>query len=208
MPKHSWGEEIQGRDEQYRLKRKALLRTAARAFNEHGFHGTSLSDLADRLNVSKPTLYHYIKSKDEILYECQKMATDHLRDVLDKIHSKNLTGIEKLKMLIQRYVETVTDDFGICMVLSGDFALEPESRTAIIEERRVLDSAVREIIKQGVEDGSLACPDPKMAAFALFGAIHWIAHWYRPDGGLTPEEIAEHYISILVGGLSPHRGEL
>jgi hypothetical protein len=100
-------------------------------------------------------------------------------------------------------VEAVTDDFGTCMVLSGHFALEPESRTAITEQRRILDTAVREIIEQGVEDGSLACPDPKMAAFALFGAINWIAHWYRPDGGLTPEEIAEHYITIVVGGLLP-----
>ncbi|HSH68378.1 MAG TPA: TetR/AcrR family transcriptional regulator C-terminal domain-containing protein, partial [Deferrisomatales bacterium] len=102
-----------------------------------------------------------------------------------------------------RYVEAVTDDFGICMVLSGDFALEDDSRTAIIEQRRVLDAAVREIIKQGVDDGSLVCNDPKLAAFALFGAINWIAHWYRPDGAMTPEEIAEHYISIIVGGLSP-----
>jgi AcrR family transcriptional regulator len=203
MSRQSWGEEIQSRDEQYRLKRKALLRTAACAFNEHGFHKTSLSGLAERLHVSKPTLYHYIKSKDEILYECQKMAVDHLRDVLDTIHTKDLTGIEKLKLLIQRYVEAVTDDFGICMVLSGDFALEPDSRTAITEQRRVLDSAMREIIKQGVEDGSLVCPDPKMAAFALFGAINWISHWYRADGDLTPEEIAKDFTTIVLDGLLP-----
>ena len=80
---HRWTEDIQGREEQRHLKREALLQTAARIFNQVGFHQTTLDDLAKALNVTKPTLYYYVKNKDDILFECQRLALERLQGILE-----------------------------------------------------------------------------------------------------------------------------
>ena len=66
------------REQERALKREAVLRAAARAFSEQGFHRTSLDDVAERLNVTKPTIYHYVRSKDEILFECVRIGLERL----------------------------------------------------------------------------------------------------------------------------------
>ena len=202
MNKIAWSSEIQNRDEQYRLKRLALLRTAARAFNESGFHQTSLNDLAKRLNVTKPTLYHYVKNKDEILLACQQMALERMQEVLDQVESSSVNGLEKIKLFMRRYAEVVIEDFGICMIMSGDQPLECESRGVISKQRDILDSAIRELIKQGIADGSIRQCDPRLATFALFGAFNWVAHWYTAGGELSPTEVADQFLEIFEKGLS------
>jgi len=201
MNKIAWSSEIQNRDEQHRLKRMALLRTAARAFNESGFHQTSLNDLAKRLNVTKPTLYHYIKNKDEILFACQQMALERMQEMLDNVENSGKNGLEKLKLFMRHYAEVVVEDFGICMIMSGDQPLDDQSRGLISEQREVLDGAIRDLITQGIDDGSIAPCDPKLATFALFGAFNWIAHWYTDTGSYTPFEIADQFVEIFEHGL-------
>ena len=202
MNKTAWSSEVQDRDEQYRLKRLALLRTAAQAFNESGFHQTSLNDLAKRLNVTKPTLYHYIKNKDEILLACQQMALDRMQEVLYNVENSGENGLEKIKLFMRRYAEVVVEDFGICMVMSGDLPLETESREIIAEQRGVLDGAIRNLIRQGIADGSITSCDPRLATFALFGAFNWITHWYRGEGKLRPRQIADQFLDLFEHGLS------
>lgn len=199
-----WGEDVQDRDEQYRLKRQALLRTAVRLFNEYGFHTTSLNDLAKRLNVTKPTLYYYFKSKDEILLECERLGMAHLKEAVDLAENHSLSGIEKLRLFFTRYAEMSTTDFGKCIVLTGLGPLDPESKKEIRGMHRTIDNALRTILVDGVNDGSIARCDPKMTAFALFGALHWICLWYKDEGPLTPQQIAEKMLAFFEQGLLPH----
>ncbi len=201
MNKQAWSGEIPDREEQYRLKRLAVLRTAARAFNESGFHQTSLNDLAGRLNVTKPTLYHYIKNKDEILFACQQMALDRMQEVLIAVDESADDGLEKVKLFMRRYAEVATEDFGICMLMSGDMPLEDKSRQTIAKQRAVLDDAIRELVRQGIADGSIVQCDPRLATFALFGAFNWITRWYRQGGELSPQQIADQFLTIFECGL-------
>ncbi len=203
MKQTQWDEEIQDREEQRRLKRQAILRTAARAFNEAGFHQTSLDDLAKRLNVSKPALYYYIESKDDILFECNRLALEYMKDALNLADDRGHTGMEKLRMFLVCYAELAVDEFGKCLILSGDQALTEENRKILRATRRELETALRAIIKQGVADGSIAPCDDKFAAFAFFGAFNWIAHWYRPEGENNPGEIANELLRIFENGLAP-----
>ncbi|MGB8647352.1 MAG: TetR/AcrR family transcriptional regulator [Anaerolineae bacterium] len=203
MKEIPWDEEIQGREEQRRLKRQAILRTAARAFNEAGFHQTSLDDLAKRLKVSKPALYHYIASKDDILFECTRLAIEYMRDALNLAEDSGYTGMEKLRMFLRRYAELAVDDFGACLILSGDQALTEENRKKLRSSRRDLETALRAIIKQGIADGSIAPCSDKFAAFALFGAFNWVTHWYQEGGELTPGEIADELLRVFENGFKP-----
>src|SRR5688572_16232067 len=78
--KRAWGDAIQNRDEQFEMKRQVVLRTAARTYSKRGFYETTLTDIADELNISKPTLYYYFKSKDEILFECHRIGIEAITD--------------------------------------------------------------------------------------------------------------------------------
>jgi AcrR family transcriptional regulator len=203
MRKSAWTTEVQGREEQYRLKRLALLRTAAKAFNELGFHDTSLNDLAKRLNVTKPTLYYYVKNKEDILFECQRIALEQMKDTLEATRRNHHSVLEKIEQIMTRYAEVITDDFGRCLVLSRNQILSAESEDKLKVQHNNLNSAVLELITRGVEEGSIAPCDPKLATFALFGAFNWIAHWHKPGGTWEPREIAQSILQLFKSGLLP-----
>ncbi len=198
-----WGSEIQSRDEQGGLKRFAILRTAAELFNERGFYKTSLNDLAKRLNVTKPSLYYYIKNKDDILLQILNQAVLEFTAAMTLAEDSGLNGLEKLKIFITQYTVAMTGVFGKCMVLSGLGPLEPSSRDELTPTFRLLDTFVRGLLDEGVKDGSIQPCDTKITTFSIFGAMHWLARWYRPGGELSAQEIAERVFSIFESGLKP-----
>ncbi len=81
-------------------------------------------------------------------------------------------------------------------------ALSPEHRREVVEARDRYERQLREIIREGVELGEFRAADPKIGAFAILGAINWIAHWYDPDGSLPAPELAARFVDHLVGGLT------
>lgn len=198
-----WGNGIQSRDEQGGLKRFAILRTAAELFNERGFYETSLNELAKRLNVTKPSLYYYFKNKDDILLQILSQAVIEFQPAMNLAEQSGLCGLEKLKIFITQYTAAMTGVFGKCMVLSGLGPLEPSSRDELTPTFRRLDTFVRKLLNEGIQDGSIATCDTKITAFSIFGAMHWLARWYRPDGELNAQEIADRVITLFELGLKP-----
>jgi AcrR family transcriptional regulator len=183
-------------------KRQAVLRVAARLFNEKGFHATSLDEVAERLNITKPTVYRYVKNKEEILFECVRIGIETLHAAVERVGSSGGTAMEKLIAAIREYAGIVAMDFGMCVIRVGEDPLPPESRKKLRRLKRQIDHEFRGLIEQGIVEGSLAPCDPKVAAFVLAGAISWIARWYRSDGPLAPDEITRQCIAILLNGLS------
>ena len=196
-----WGHEIQNSDQQGALKRSAILRTAAQLFNERGFYETSLNELAKRLNVTKPSLYYYFKNKDDILLQILNQATLEFAPAMRLAEQSSLCGLGKLKIFVTQYTISMTGAFGKCMVLSGLGPLEPSSRDELTPAFRHIDTFVRGLLDEGVQDGSIAPCDTKIVAFSLFGAMHWLARWYRPEGELAPQEIADKVFALFESGL-------
>ena len=186
-------------------KKVAVLTAAARLFNQKGFDNTPLSELADALNVTKPTLYYYVNSKDELLLEITRAGQAAYLDALDQANRDGSTGIEKLERLIKGYVASNCTDFGAVVVKTRRQSLSEESQREMDAEYRKLDTLLRRIIREGVEDGTIRDVDPKMTTFLLFGAMNWVAHWYQESGDLTPEQVADHFITVLTGGLATDR---
>jgi len=203
-PKRAWGAAIQNRDEQYEMKRQVVLRTAARTYSKNGFHETTLADIADELNISKPTLYYYFKSKDEILFEVHRLGIEAITDGETPMPTaKEATARERLEEFLRRYVRMIVDDFGTCLVMTGTNALEPENRGTVIKGRRQIDTMLREILEQGLKDGTLACDDPKLTAMFVFGAMNWIPRWYHADGSLTVEALTEKLTAFVLRAVAP-----
>lgn len=198
-----WGNEIQSRVEQGGLKRFAILRTAAELFNERGFYETSLNELAKRLNVTKPSLYYYVKNKDDILLQIMNQAALEFTPAMTLAERSGLCGLERLKIFVTQYTVAMTGVFGKCMVLSGLGPLEPSSRDELTPTFRLLDTFVRNLLEEGIQDGSITPCDTKITAFSIFGAMHWLARWYRPDGDLNAQEIADRVFAIFESGLKP-----
>lgn len=183
-------------------KRDAVLRTAAELFNEKGFHATSLDEVAERLNVSKPTVYYYVKNKDEILFECVRIGLEMLESASDEAIQGGSDSKENLIAVMRKYAEIVTMDFGMCLIRVGEDPLPLDSRRKLRRLKSRIDLKFRSLIQQGVADGVLMPCDPKIAAFIIAGALSWIARWYDPKGPLKVEEIGNQCIDLLMNGLN------
>ena len=105
--------------------------------------------------------------------------------------------------MLRHYGEAVASEFGWCMVRAEDQDLSPAMSRHIKALKSEIDQGIRRLIRDGVQDGSIEPCDPKMTAFALAGALNWIAHWYREDRSLTGAEIAAAFVTIFEGGLRP-----
>lgn len=197
-----WGTR-RDRERERATKREAVLCTAVKLFNLKGFHAASLDDVAMALNVTKPTIYHYFSSKDEILFECVRRGLDGVREAAEKAAARGGSGMERLCALMREYALIMTHDFGICVTRTNDAELTPESRREFRSLKRQIDRIIRGVIEDGVQDGTIAPTDPRVAAFTIAGALNWIARWYDPRGKLTAEEIAEQTVATLVRGLAP-----
>lgn len=183
-------------------KREAVLRTAVQLFLEQGYHGTTLNDVAERLNITKPALYNYFRGKDEILYECWAIGHERVDDCIAEINSSDGSGLVKLRKLIVRYAEVMTTDYGKSLVRFDVRDLTDHNRKLVQASKRKIDRAFRAYIKDGIADGSIRPCDVKLSAFAIAGSLNWIGHWYQPGGALPAEEIASEFAIRLTEGLA------
>lgn len=182
------------------LKRNALLRAAAIEFGERGFRSTSLDVVAARLGISKPTIYHYFSSKEEILYEIMKESLGKMQGVIDAAQGAN--GFQRLRALLVAYAKTLTVDYGKCVIRTPEYDLSPEGREQLLGMKKVIDETIRKAILEGIEDGSIRNCDVKIASFVVAGGLNWIAQWHNPEGPLSDDEIANRCVDILLEGFS------
>ncbi len=201
LPASPW-HNPKSREEQREEKRLAVLRTAARLFNEKGFHATSLDEVAESLHVSKPTVYYYVKSKDEILFECVRLGLEMVVRAADEVAQAGGSARDKLIAVMREYAKIVTMDFGMCLIRVGEDPLPPESRAQLRSLKAKIDLQFRALVQEGVTEGAFAACDPKITAFGIAGALSWIGRWYDPHGPMSADEIAERCIALLMNGLA------
>ena len=185
-------------------KRDAVLQTAAKLYLEKGYHKTSMSELASRLNITKPALYYYFRNKEELLVECYRAGIDSIEASLREAGDCQGTGLERLRAYVESYATAIaTTDFGRCVPMLDDAELSSPARRQVRDLKRRIDAAIRANIEEGIQDGSIVPCNAKLAAFAIAGAINWIGTWYQPGGGLGAEEIVSEFSRLLISGLAP-----
>jgi AcrR family transcriptional regulator len=186
-------------------KRQAVLETAAQLFLEKSYTRTSLNDVARRLNITKPALYHYFQNKEEILLECYRWGSRLIGEILNEISAHCGTGLEKVEAFIYSYAGVMTVDFGRCVMRLDEGDLSQAAFAEVRAYKRKIDRRLRVFIQEGITDGSISPCDPKLAAFSIAGALNWICIWYEPDGPLSPEQIAAQFARTLTQGLAVSR---
>ena len=191
------------RPRDHAVKREAVIRAAARAFNGRGYHHTSLDDIAADLGVTKPTVYYYVANKEQLLYECFLAGLGPIREALVEAERRAGTARDRLNAVVRGYAAAIASEYGWCMVRAHDQDLGPEMRRQINALKSEIDQGIRRLLRAGMDDGSIRACDPKIAAFAMAGALNWIAHWYRADQALSAAEVADAFVEFFEHGLQP-----
>ena len=182
-------------------KREAVLKIAAQLFLEKSYGRTSMNDVADRLNITKPALYHYFDNKEDIFLECYRLGAGLIEEILNDIAAHCGTGLQKVEAFIHSYATAMTINFARCVMRIDESDLTNDARAEVRTYKRKIDRRLRSFIQEGIEDGSIGACDSKIAAFSIAGALNWICTWYEPDGALSPEEIAGQFACTLTQGL-------
>lgn len=193
----TWKGAVAGADAQFLAKRQAILREAAASFNRRGYHGTSLSDIAQTLGVSKAALYTYVKSKDELLFYCHWAAMDAAADSVHQAREAGGSALEQFCATLRNYLRMIMSNEACYVVLLEEQALPPDKVAQIIERRDRFESELRGLVAAGILDGSIAPCSPKLAVFAALGAMNWVQKWYIPGGAWTSEQTAAALVQLV-----------
>lgn len=198
----TWKNAVPNRRALHQLKREALLREAVSAFNQKGFHATPLEDIAASLGVTKAALYYYFPNKHALLFACFSEA---LRVAfLSLKHAKELgrNGLEKLQLTIQGYLTVALGELSQCVILTEEHALLPEHRDVIFHQRDEFEGALRDFVREGIQDGSIIKCDPRLAIFSIYGAVNWVPKWFSHKGSWRADQLACAMAELLCRSIS------
>jgi AcrR family transcriptional regulator len=177
-----------------------VLTTAVRLFNERGYEATSMGDLAERLGITKSSIYHHVSSKEQLLRMAVDQALDGLFAAVDEVRAMEGPAIRRLEHLVRRSVLLLADRVEFVTLLlrvRGNTAVEREA----LLRRREFDSRVTELAVMAKVEGDLRPDvDPATAARLLFGMVNSLTEWYRPDRG-NAAALAETVTAIAFEGL-------
>ncbi len=181
-----------------------LLDVAVTVFNERGYEGTSMEDLAGRLGITKSAIYHHVPSKAELLRLSVDRALDALFAVTEEPAALHGSAIDRLQHVVRRSIEVLVDELPFVTLLlrvRGNTAVERQA----LARRREFDAVVTALVEQAEAEGSVR-PDvaPAVTSKLLFGMVNSLIEWYRPQRGLAAADLADAVTKIAFDGLRRH----
>jgi AcrR family transcriptional regulator len=184
------------------MTRDEILDAAAQIFSQKGFHAASMKDIAQAVNLQKGSLYYHVTSKQDILLALLDRALDLLIEHIETVVRQPLAPPEKLRRAMEAYLSTMLEHRDLAAVLLLEHrSLEPELHDRHIPRRDRFERLWRDLVQEGLDQGVFCCVDPALASRALLGVMNWTITWYRPDGSLTPDAIAEQFSNLFLRGL-------
>jgi len=186
------------------MTRDDILQSAAQVFRQKGFHGASMADIAEAVQLQKASLYHHFSSKQEILVDLLDLGLDLVTEQMTHVMAQDLSPEEKLCLAMRTYLKTLNEQGALVFVLLLEYrSLEPELYARHIPHRDRFEVMWRDLIQQGVDAGAFNCTDVPMTVRGLLGTLNWAITWYRPNGKMSIEAIADHHAQLLLDGLRP-----
>ncbi len=181
-----------------RLER--LLSTAARVFADKGYHATTMRDLARATGMSLAGMYYYVRGKDELLFLIQERCFQQVLAGANAAVAEGVTPAERVTRFIAHHVGFFASHMSEMKVLSHEAKSLSGARLEKINrlKRRYVDLLTGLIAALDADrDGR---PDPRIAAYGLFGMMNWIYTWYDAKGPVSPETLADHFAQLFLTG--------
>jgi len=179
-----------------------IYRTAAQIILRKGYDATSINDIANALGMTKAGLYHYINGKKELLFDIMNFGLDELDEEVATPAGEIAEPTERLRFIIASHAQLVTRGQGAITILVDEItALTPAQNRIITRRKREYFNRLRELLNTLKAEGKLQDVDTTVATFSLLGMISWLSRWFRQNGALTQEQVAEQITKIALNGL-------
>ncbi len=179
----------------------SLLDIAVAVFNERGYDATSMEELATRLGVTKSAIYHHVSSKVELLRLALDRALDALFAVTEEPRATTGPAIDRLEHVVRGSVQVLAAELPFVTLLlrvRGNSPVEQEA----LQRRRQFDRVVTDLVRAAEEEGDVRPDvDPAVTSRLLFGTVNSLTEWYRPDGGLSADDLADALVATTFQGL-------
>lgn len=192
------------KESRFDQQRDRVLRAAAHCFNQKGYSGTSLKDVANILGLTDPALYYYVRSKEELVYQCYVRAAELGREAMEQAVVDGKDGLEQAQLYLRYHIEIMVGEKGPMAIMSEIPSLEPEHRDEVLKLSRKHSAGFEAILERGIADGSIAACDVRMTGNAVMGSINWIPKWFHGDDTLA-QRLVDEFPAILSNGLKPDR---
>jgi AcrR family transcriptional regulator len=184
------------------LQREQILAAAGQIFREKGYQATSMQDIADAVHLQKGSLYHHVRSKEEILVTLLDRALDLLIDGMESVLHSDLSPEEKLREAMRVYAEHIAVHSDLAAVLLLEYRnLSPRYRNRHIARRDRFESLWRDLIREGIRKGAFQKTDETLAARAILAVQNWMVTWYQPGGAKSAADLAEFFSGLFLRGL-------
>ncbi|MGE3288502.1 MAG: TetR/AcrR family transcriptional regulator [Pseudonocardia sp.] len=186
------------------LVENEIYEHATRLFAERGFAGTSLQDIANALGITRPALYYYVRSKDELLAKLVTEVTHGpLQDLEELLARPGLDAVGKLRGVVGVIVaRRTTQPERFRLLIRSEAELPEELASAYDASRRAVLRTVATIVEEGVRAGVFRPVDSRVAALGVLGMCNWVAWWFQPGGRDGADAVAEQFADMVVAGLS------
>ena len=180
---------------------ETLLDVAVAVFNERGYDATSMDELAGRLGITKSAIYHHVPSKVELLRLALDRALDGLFAVTEEPAATTGRAIDRLEHVVRGSVRVLVDELPFVTLLlrvRGNSDVEQ----AALKRRREFDRIVTDLVAAAEDEGDVRQDvDPAVTSRLLFGTVNSLTEWYRPDGGLSVDALADALVATTFDGL-------
>jgi len=186
----------------FELQKDRMLRAAAKCFNEKGYSGSSLKDVARLLGLTDAALYYYVRNKEELVYLCYVRAAAVGHEAMQRAIDEGNNGMDTVLRYLRNHIEIMVGDRGPVAIMSEIPSLKPIHRDEVLELSRQHSARFEQILRAGIADGSISPCDVRMTGNAIMGSINWIPKWYHGDTTMG-ERIAAEFPVILTKGLLP-----
>ncbi|WP_078872821.1 TetR/AcrR family transcriptional regulator [Streptomyces sp. NRRL S-1868] len=182
-----------------------LMAAATRLFAERGYDRTSVQEIVEAAGVTKGALYHYFGSKDDLLHEIYGRLLRLQQERLDRVADSGSGVEERVRAAAADVVVTTIENLDDAMIFFRSMhQLSDEKQKQVRAERRRYHERFRALVEEGQRAGVFTDETPAdLVVDYHFGSVHHLSSWYRPDGRLTPQQVADHLAGLLMRALRP-----
>jgi AcrR family transcriptional regulator len=187
------------------ISRETLLATAAELFARKGYRATTLDDIAGELGLKKASLYHYIRSKDELLADIYQQIFDRIEAEVAPLVSLDLPAGERLRRMIHAHLTVVTAELpSLSVVFSEESELPADLQRGIRHRKRAHEALFEKVIADGQREGAFRPGSVRLMVLALLGMCNWVYKWLNPDAAdqVTVDGIAAEFALMVESGIS------
>jgi TetR/AcrR family transcriptional regulator, cholesterol catabolism regulator len=185
------------------VQRSRILENSARLFAHQGFEGTSINEIADEVNLSKATIYHYFSGKEDIYTEIILDTLDRLLVSVREAIERKDTAALRLVAVMEAHAQFFEDNFWAftAMLIGFGGIRELNRRARAVALRDTYEALFRDTIAAGVASGEFRPVDPAIASRAVLSVLNWMVRWYKPGGAKRAREFAQEYAALIMQGL-------